>query len=201
MKNVNRNSLFDFYSGDESDTEKSDIKLKLTNKKKTQKKEYSLAKKKKLKERLSKMKPCDDSYVIFCILYDDTKDIMVNNNGAFLNFNKLKPETYYKLEKYVKCMEKNKRQNLRLNNDQNYDLNHNKNINDDYEKNKENISLKSDEYDQECDYLSPDDMSTGKNRLSNKEKMILFIENYNNEKKSNDTCVYSEYSVHSGGKN
>lgn len=72
--------------------------------------QYTHDRKKKLAERISKIKKKEMLVKIFEIIYADNKDITENTNGLFMFFHKLKDSTYEKLEDYLrKCEPKRKR--------------------------------------------------------------------------------------------
>lgn len=70
---------------------------------------YTHDKKKKLAEKISKIKKKEVLVKIFEIIYADNKNITENNNGLFMFFHKLQDSTYEKLENYIKELN-NKRQ-------------------------------------------------------------------------------------------
>ncbi len=63
---------------------------------------YSHEKKKKLAERISKLKKKEDMVKILEIIYQDNKDITENQNGLFMFFHNLNNVTYCKIEAYLK---------------------------------------------------------------------------------------------------
>jgi predicted nucleotide-binding protein len=70
---------------------------------------YSHEKKKKLADKISKIKRKETLVKIFEIIYSDNKEITENNNGLFMFFHKLKDSTYEKIEAYLKSLsDKNK---------------------------------------------------------------------------------------------
>lgn len=71
---------------------------------------YSHEKKVKLANRISKIKKKSDLVKIFEIIYEDNQSLTENKNGIFMYFNKLNNETYYKLDAYLKCI--NKKENF-----------------------------------------------------------------------------------------
>lgn len=69
---------------------------------------YSYEKKKKLADRISKLKRKQDMVNILEIIYQDNKDITENQNGLFMFFHNLDNSTYYKIENYLKTLVKKK---------------------------------------------------------------------------------------------
>jgi hypothetical protein len=63
---------------------------------------YGYDKKKKLADRISKLKNKEDMVKIVEIIKKDNVNITENANGVFMFFNKLDNNTYYKIEAYLK---------------------------------------------------------------------------------------------------
>ncbi len=70
-------------------------------------KPYSHDKKVKLANRISKVKKKSDLLKIFEIIYEDNQSLTNNKNGIFMYFHKLNNETYYKLDAYLKQINRN----------------------------------------------------------------------------------------------
>lgn len=62
---------------------------------------FSHDKKKKLADRISKIKKKSDLEKIFEIVYEENKQVTENNNGIFMYFHNLSNETYMKLEAFL----------------------------------------------------------------------------------------------------
>src|SRR3972149_7005518 len=71
-------------------------------------KTYNFEKKKKLADKISKIKDKEDLVQIFDIIYSDNQSVTENNNNLFLYFHKLKDETYEKIDIYLKKLNKKK---------------------------------------------------------------------------------------------
>ncbi len=68
---------------------------------------YTHDKKKKLADKISKIKKKEVLVRIFEIIYSDNKDITENNNGLFMFFHKLKDSTYEKLDSFLREVNNN----------------------------------------------------------------------------------------------
>lgn len=69
---------------------------------------YSYEKKKRLAERISKLKKKEDMVKIFEIIYQDDKNVSENQNGLFLFFHTLNDSTYHKIDLYLRSTTKKK---------------------------------------------------------------------------------------------
>lgn len=74
--------------------------------------QYTHDKKKKLAEKISKIRRKDIMIKIFEIIYADNKDITQNANGVFMFFHKLKDTTYEKIEDHLKKCEAQRKRKL-----------------------------------------------------------------------------------------
>jgi Bromodomain extra-terminal - transcription regulation len=63
---------------------------------------YSYEKKKRLADRISKLKKKEDMIKIFEIIYQDNKNITENQNGLFMFFHTLDDSTYHKIDLYLR---------------------------------------------------------------------------------------------------
>ena len=118
---------------------------------------YSYEKKKKLAERISKLKRKEDMVKILEIIYQDNKDITENQNGLFMFFHNLNNITYYKIEAYLKSLIRKKSSDV-----------------DETTSDKEYTPYDTNEFpDQET--LSP------KLKYSNREKNIIKRQRYDNQ--------------------
>lgn len=70
--------------------------------------EYTPDKKKKLADRISKLKRTEDQEAVFKIIYQVNKNIMENDNGIFFHFHELDDATYHKVDQYLKSLTKKK---------------------------------------------------------------------------------------------
>jgi hypothetical protein len=71
--------------------------------------EYSHERKKKLVDKISKIRDKKDIVKIFKIIYADNKSISENNNGLFMLFHELKDTTYDEIENEIKKINKQKK--------------------------------------------------------------------------------------------
>lgn len=69
---------------------------------------YSHERKKKIAEKIQKIKRKNDLIKIFKLIYEENNQITENNNGIFLFFHKLSDETYKKIEEMLKKIQKKK---------------------------------------------------------------------------------------------
>ena len=69
---------------------------------------YPSHKKKRLAERISKLKKKEDMIKIFEIIYQDNKNITENQNGLFMFFHTLNDSTYHKIDLYLRSTVKKK---------------------------------------------------------------------------------------------
>jgi len=70
--------------------------------------EYPYEKKKRLANKISKLKKKEDMIKILEIIYDDNKqNVSENQNGIFMLFHKLNITTYQKINSYLKSINKN----------------------------------------------------------------------------------------------
>ena len=70
---------------------------------------YSYEKKKRLADKISKVKNEKDMLNMLEIIYEDNKNITENQNGLFMMFHNLNDSTYYKLDAYLKSIAKKRR--------------------------------------------------------------------------------------------
>lgn len=71
---------------------------------------YTYEKKKKLADKIGKLKKKEDMLHILNIIYDKNKNITENQNGLFMLFDKLDDETYTKIDNYLRTLIKKKAQ-------------------------------------------------------------------------------------------
>lgn len=71
-------------------------------------KPYPYEKKKRLANKISKIKNQDVMIKLFEIISEDNNQFSENNNGIFMLFHKLNDNTYYKIESYLKKLSRNK---------------------------------------------------------------------------------------------
>jgi len=69
---------------------------------------YSYEKKKRLAERISKLRKKEDMVKIFEIIYQDNKNITENQNGLFMFFHTLNDSTYHKIDLFLRSSVKKK---------------------------------------------------------------------------------------------
>jgi len=69
--------------------------------------EYSHDMKKRLANRISKLKKKEDIIKIYEIISRENTDFTENSSGLFLYFHKLSNKTYYEIEKYLAFIKKN----------------------------------------------------------------------------------------------
>ena len=67
---------------------------------------YNYEKKKRLAEKISRIKKKKDLIKIFEIIYEENKQISENNNGIFMFFHNLSEKAYQNVEQYLKNMKK-----------------------------------------------------------------------------------------------
>lgn len=63
---------------------------------------YTHEKKKKLAERISKLKKNEHKIRVYEIIQEENKQVSSNENGIFMLFHNLSDETYDRLEKYLR---------------------------------------------------------------------------------------------------
>jgi len=138
--------------------------------------EYTHDKKKKLAERISKLKKKEDKIAVAQIIYQHNKDMMENENGLFMFFHKYDDITYHKIEQYLKSLNKKKSSD-------------DANTLSDKSDTKEYVSYsKSDFPDQ--------DGLNSKLKYSNKEKNIIKRQRYDDLiNDGNDDSIYQKFSV------
>lgn len=141
---------------------------------------YTHDKKKKLADRISKIKKKEHMIKIFEIIYKENKSITENNNGIFMFFHTLSDETYKKIEDYLKQIEKNKIDNKsKIVNSETYPI-----------KKKEYQPYAQDEIVSQEDIIP-------KLKFSNKEKNIIkrrkYYKTINSENNSN--IIYKQFDV------
>lgn len=69
-------------------------------------KKYSYEEKKKLANKISKIKKKGDLVKIFQIIYGENQSVTENNNGFFMFFHKLSDPTYVKIDIFLKQLNK-----------------------------------------------------------------------------------------------
>jgi len=133
---------------------------------------YSYDKKKRLADKIAKLKKKEDMIHILEIIYENNKNITENQNGLFLLFDKLDDNTYLKIENYLKGVSK-------------------KTTSDGPEK-KEYKSYFSDDFSEQSS-LNP------KLKYSNKEKNLIKRNRYDNyiasEHASETSVVYTKFDI------
>ncbi len=147
------------------------------------KNKYSYKYKKKIADRINKIKNKKDFVKIFEIIQSDKSDkknqITENNNGLFLLFHNLKDETYVEIEKYLKILNKKRR----------------------YYKdsvNSEDIASNTDLYKPYAiDEFPSQKGISPKLKYSNKEKNIIKKKRYemNINSENNDDVIYCKFDV------
>lgn len=140
-------------------------------------KTYSSDKKKRLADKISKLKKKEDMVKILEIIYEDNKNITENQNGLFMFFHKLNEQTYYKIEQYIKKINKRHMSEDRS---------------DALSDKKEYKSYSADDFPEQ-EKLNP------KLKYSNKEKNIIkrqrYDEHLNNENNSESNIVYQKFNL------
>lgn len=135
---------------------------------------YSYEKKKRLADKISKIKKKEDMVKVLEIIYEDNKNITENQNGLFMLFHNLDDATYIKLEAYLKTLSKRK------------------NINS---VTSESISEKK----EFKSYVQDDLIQDGINmKYSNKERNLIKRSRYDsikNSENTSDTVVYKKFDV------
>ena len=144
---------------------------------------YSYEKKKRLAEKISKVKRKEDMVKIFEIIYQDNKNITENQNGLFMFFHKLNDSTYHKIDLFLRSTT-SKKKTLDGNNTTTSECRS--------ENTKEYTSyVKNDFPDQES--LNP------KLKYSNREKNLIkrqrYDEHLNSEHHSDGGVVYKKFDV------
>ena len=139
---------------------------------------YSYEKKKRLADKISKIKKKDDMVKVLEIIYEDNKNITENQNGLFMLFHNLDDSTYHKLDAYLKSVSK---------------------------KRSSTGSITSDSISEKKEYKSYIDDDFDHNRLnpnmkySNKEKNLIKRNRYDNlissENISDGSVVYQKFDV------
>lgn len=69
---------------------------------------FTYEKKKKLADKISKLKKKEDMVKIFEIIYEDNKNYTETQSGLFMIFNSLSDTTYHKLDLYLRSITKKK---------------------------------------------------------------------------------------------
>ena len=144
------------------------------------KKEYSHKRKKKLADKISKIRKKKDYVKILQIIKEDKKDITENNNGLFMYFHDLNDETYYKLENYL------------------HNLNKKRNYYPDSTSEGQTSSISQKEYNPYVTDEFPSQKGISpKLKYSNKEKNLIkrkrYDKNINSENNVDDTILYCYY--------
>ena len=137
---------------------------------------YSYEKKKRLADKISKIKKKEDMVKILEIIYDDNKNITENQNGTFMLFHNLDDSTYNKLEAYLKTLSKKR--------------NTNSVTSDSISEKKEYKSYVEDELEQSSINLNM--------KYSNKEKNLIKRSRYDNlinSENTSDSVIYKKFDV------
>jgi hypothetical protein len=137
---------------------------------------YSYEKRKRLADKISKIKRKEHLVKVLEIIYQDNKDISENDNGLFLFFHKLNNGTYHKIDLFLRSISKKKTSD--------------ENISETTSDKKEFSSYIKNEFpDQEK--LDP------KLKYSNKEKNLIkrqrYTEHLNSETNSDQNIVYQKF--------
>jgi hypothetical protein len=142
-------------------------------------KPYTHEKKKKIADKITKITNKKDQLRLFKIIYEDNKQITENNNGLFMFFHKMNNQTYLKLEKELKKINKKKKYYIDS-------------------VNSESFSTEKKEYTPYTleDFPSQKGISP-KLKYSNKEKNLLKIQKYNNKitSENDPSSVYTSFNV------
>lgn len=147
-------------------------------------KKYTHDKKKRLADKISKLKKKSDLVKIFEFIYEENQDVTENNNGVFMCFHNLSDETYMKIENYLN---KEVKKRELINTFETLD-------NDD----KKELISQSESNTQEDLYTNIEKNSnSSKFKLSNKEKIIVKRIQYDNTlsnemKENNNTFTESD---------
>ena len=135
---------------------------------------FTYEKKKKLAEKISKLKKKDDIVKIFEIIYEQDQSVTENQNGLFMIFNNLNDATYHKIDLYMKSITKKQSSPASENTSDK----------------KEFISYVQNEFPDQ-DHFNP------KLKYSNKEKNIIKRQRYEkmitSEKDSDENIVYKKF--------
>ena len=139
---------------------------------------YSYEKKKRLADKISKIKKKDDMVKILEIIYENNKNITENQNGLFMLFHNLDDSTYHKLDAYLRSISKKRGSTGSITSDSISEKKEYKSyIDDEFENNRLNPSLK----------------------YSNKEKNLIKRNRYDNligsEGVSDGSVVYQKFDV------
>lgn len=143
---------------------------------------YTYEKKKKLAERISKIKRKQDMVQILNIICEkNNKKITENQNGVFLLFDKLDDETYQKIDNYLKTIVKKQQPNS-----------------DNQTLLSPTASDKLSE-NQFVNYTQQDEKFSNDVRYSNREKNIIkrqhFEKKIKDQKDKNSTVVYQNFNA------
>lgn len=137
---------------------------------------FTYDKKRKLADKISKLKKKEDIMKIFEIIYEYDQNITENQNGLFMIFNNLSDSAYNKIDLYLKSITKKQ-------------SNH---MSDHASDKKEFISYVKNEFPDQ-DQFNP------KLKYSNKEKNIIKRQRYEkmltSEKDSEDTISYKKENI------
>ncbi|QKF93762.1 bromodomain extra-terminal - transcription regulation [Fadolivirus algeromassiliense] len=141
---------------------------------------YSHEKKKRLAEKISKLKKKEDMVKIMEIIYENNKNITENQNGVFMLFHKLDDATYHKIDLYLRSIVKKRSPD------------DNTTTSDTKSDKKEFTSYSKNDFpDQEK--LNP------KLKYSNRERNMIKRQRYDNhianENNLNDNVVYQKFDV------
>jgi hypothetical protein len=139
---------------------------------------FTYEKKKKLADKISKIKKKEELVKIFEIIYEDNKNITETQNGLFMIFNTLNDATYHKLDLYLRSTIKKKTNNNIITTTS------------------ENVS--ENEYKSYTQNEFPDqEHFNPKLKYSNREKNIIKRQRYDklieNEKNDNNSVVYQKF--------
>lgn len=135
---------------------------------------FTYEKKKKLADKISKLKKKEDIVKILEIIYEQDHSVTENQNGLFMIFNDLNDATYHKIDLYLKSITKK----------------HSSPASETTSEKKEFISYVKNEFPDQ-DNFNP------KLRYSNKEKNIIKRQRYEkmitSEKDSDENIVYKNF--------
>lgn len=135
---------------------------------------FTYEKKKKLADKISKLKRKEDIVKIFEIIYEQDQNVTENQNGLFMIFNNLNDSTYNKIDLYLKSITKKQSSPVSETNTS---------------EKKEFVSYVKNEFPDQ-DHFNP------KLKYSNKEKNIIKRQRYEkmitSEKDSDENNVYKK---------
>lgn len=135
---------------------------------------FTYEKKKKLAEKISKLKRKEDVVKIFEIIYEQDQSVTENQNGLFMIFNNLNDATYHKIDLYLKSITKKQSSPV-----------------------SENISEKKEFVSYVQNEFPDQDQFNPKLKYSNKEKNIIKRQRYEkmitSDKYSDENIVYTKF--------